>query len=205
MPRNYTVQEKIDREFSFLVHDDKNKAHYEQIINTPHTDIHKEIGVVLPSSYQVIKTDSDDGFVIALLDHASKTIAYYVKAYVWEDIALDIKPVTQVMLWRTNDVTHESVTSGFARKVFFNYLLEHFNVVASDSHQTMEGREFWIRQTGYALAIGLHVYRYDRMTAQLQKITDHATIRDNSCDLWGDEEHYSNILVIISKHELNAS
>ena len=204
MPRNYTTQDKIDQEFGFLVTDKGNHEHYDKLLPQDRKDVHTQVGVVLPESYELARVELDSGnFAIVLLDHSSERIAYYVKASVWEDVALNTSPVTQVLLWRTNDVKHELVTNGLARQIFFKYLLESYNVVASDSHQTAEGREFWIRQTGFALATGSHVYRYHRIECDLIEITDHAVIRDNSCDLWGDHEDYSHVLAIISKESIS--
>lgn len=204
MPRNYTLQDKIDQEFGFLINDQQNHEHYISIIsNSDREKINAKVGIVLPVNYELARIElDDDGFALVLLDHSTKRIAYYVKAQVWQDIVLNEMPVTQVLLWRTNDVIHHAVTTGLANAVFFGYLLEKYNVVASDSHQTIEGRDFWIRQTGFALAYGLNVYRYHRIECELCKIVDHATIRDNSCDLWGDSEDYMNILAIISKENI---
>lgn len=203
MPRNYTTQEKIDQEFGFLIKDKDNHEHYGKILQQDRDNIHTQVGVVLPTSYELTRIELTEGnFAIVLLDHSSERIAYYVKASVWEDVVLNASPVTQVLLWRTNDVRHEMVTTGLARSIFFKYLLESYNVVASDSHQTAEGRDFWIRQTGFALATDLYVYRYHRIDCNLIKITDHAIIRDNTCDLWGDDEDYCNVLAIISKEAI---
>lgn len=203
MPRNYTTQEKIDQEFGFLITDKDNHEHYGKISQQDREDIHAQVGIVLPASYELSRVELDEGnFAIVLLDHSSERIVYYVKASVWEDVVLNASPVTQVLLWRTNDVMHEMVTTGLAKAIFFNYLLESYNVIASDSHQTAEGRDFWIRQTGFALAMGLHVYRYHRVDCDLIEISDHAIIRDNSCDLWGDDEDYCNVLAVISKDQI---
>ncbi|HIF9347093.1 TPA: hypothetical protein ACX6RX_003204 [Photobacterium damselae] len=203
MPRNYTLQDKIDQEFNFLIHDEKNHDQYMSILSKDRAVINADVGVVLSPNYELVRVElNDDSFALVLLDHSSKRIAYYVKARVWEDVVLNEKPVTQVLLWRTNDVVHHTATTGLAKEIFFSYLLEKYNVVASDSHQTIEGRDFWIRQTGFALAYNMYVYRYHRIECELKRITDHAVIRDNSCDLWGDEEDYVNVLAIISKQEI---
>lgn len=203
MPRNYTIQDKINREFGFLITDKDNHEHYGKLLQQERKNVHAQIGVVLPGSYELARVELDgDNFAIVLLDHSSERIVYYVKASVWDDVVLNTSPVTQVLLWRTNDVTHDLVTTGLARAIFFKYLLENYNVVASDSNQTIEGRDFWIRQTGFALATGLHVYRYHRINCDLIEITDHAIIRDNSCDLWGDDEDYCHVLAIISKESI---
>lgn len=203
MPRNYITQDKIDQEFGFLITDKDNHAHYRKILDQKRVDIHAQVGAMLPTTYELSRIELENGnFAIVLLDHSSERIAYYVKASICDDVVLNTSPVAQVLLWRTNDVIHEAVTTGLARLILFKYLLESYNVVASDSHQTTEGRDFWIRQTGFALAVGLHVYRFHRVNCDLVKIEDHAIIRDNSCDLWGDDEDYCNVLAVISKEAI---
>lgn len=205
MPRNYTTQKKIDIDFGWLKDVKKNKEHYANICQFELEDVGAKALLMLPPGYRLVKwskEDVDNSFFLALLCDTSGEVTYYIDCAVWEDISLDCKPVTQVLLWRTTLVAHQVVTSGLALHIFRNYLLEHYNVIASDSSHTTQGRDFWERQLGYALAYKEYVYRYNRMTGSLTQITDPEVIVNNSCDLWGDDETYENILAIISKEPL---
>ncbi len=204
MPRNYTNQGKIDKEIGWLNNVTKNRNKYDEINSANLSNITGQAKLNLPPGYRLVYRALDNlHFQIALLCDTSKEIVYLIKCEIWEDIYLNAKPVTQVLLWRTSVVSHRLVTSGIPEKIFSDYLLEQYNIIASDNHHTTEGRDFWVRQLGYALASGEeYVYRFDRISCELTQLIDHATIRDNSCDLWGDGSEYESILAIISKDKL---
>lgn len=203
MPRNYTDQSKIDTDFNWLNNDVENQANYSTICNRELSEISAQAKLSLPPGYRLVLSQSDTThFQIALLCDTSKEIVYFIKCAVWEDISFNAKPVTQILLWRTSVVSHRKVTSGIAESIFRDYLLKKYNIVASDSCQTREGRDFWVRQLGYALEFGEYVYRFDRLSCELVQLNDHGKIRDNSCDLWGDGAAYENILAVISIDQL---
>lgn len=204
MPRNSTDQAKIDADFGWLSNDIENRAKYTEICRAELVEIAGRAKVSLPPGYRLVRhTLNTTKFQIALLCDTSDEIVYFINCAVWQDITLNAKPVTQILLWRTNVVTHRRVTSGITEDIFRHYLLEQYHIIASDSCQTKEGRDFWVRQMGYALAFGEYVYRFDRINCELLQITDHAKIRDNSCDLWGDDLAYENILAVIAQDKIS--
>ncbi len=204
MPRNYNDQNKISVDFGWLDNIAENKAKYSALLELDLSDVSAKSKVALPPSYRLVRADIDtESFEIALLSDSTNEIVYYIRCKLWEDVYLNDKPITQVMLWRTSDVSFRSITSRITEDVFRNYLLDIYNIIASDSCQTREGRDFWMRQLGLAIHFGEYVYRYDRLACELLQITDHAVIRDNSCDLWGDEAEYENILALISKDQID--
>lgn len=203
MPRNYVNQEKIDLDFGWLNNTEQNKAKYGEISSQEVSDVARKAKISFPPTYRLVRIDEGEhAFQLALLSDSTEEIVYYIQCIVIPDVHLNTKPVTQVLLWRTSVVSHRRVTSGVAEDIFRNYLLETYNIIASDNCQTREGRDFWVRQLGYALEFGECVYRFNRITCELKEINDHSTIRDNSCDLWGDGEDYENILAVISKDPL---
>ncbi|WP_413113403.1 hypothetical protein [Thaumasiovibrio sp. DFM-14] len=205
MPRNYNDQTKITVDFGWLDNIQENTAKFSELKTAGFdaSSIASKAKIILAPGYQMVRSDIDDmAFELALLCESTKEVVYYIKCQVWGDVYLNAKPITQVLLWRTSNVVHRRITSGLAEDIFRGYLLDEYNIVASDSCQTREGRDFWVRQLGYALQFGEFVYRFDRLNCELLQITDHATVRDNSCDLWGDEQEYENILAMISKDEI---
>lgn len=204
MPRNYVNQCKIDQDFGWLNDQATNTECYADYASRASLeDVARAAKIALAPGYRLVKVEDDaDHFSIILLCDTTKDIAYFVKCHIWEDVVLNGKPLTQVLVWRTSDVQHYAVTTGFTESVFRNYLLERYSIIASDSCQTREGRDFWVRQLGLAIAYGEYVYRYDLISGQLQGITDHAVIRNNACDMWGNDIKYENILAIISKESL---
>ncbi|EEX94345.1 hypothetical protein VIOR3934_19830 [Vibrio orientalis CIP 102891 = ATCC 33934] len=203
MPRNYNDQMKIDHDFGWLDNEAQNREKYHEILKSEPQDITATAKIMFPPTYQLVRTElENDGFQVALLCGATEEVVYYIKCRVWADVVLAAKPVTQVLLWRTNLVQHLSATQGIAANIFRNYLLEEYNIIASDSCQTREGRDFWVRQLGYALAFQEYVYRFHRIECSLERLEDPRAIADNSCDLWGDDDDYENVLAIISKNEI---
>lgn len=203
MPRNYVNQDKIDLDFNQLNNVESNKSKYDEISSSEISDVARKAKLSFPPMYRLVRVDdAEDSFQLALLSDSTSEVVYYIKCVVVPDLHLNAKPVTQVLLWRTSVVSHRRITTGVAEDIFRNYLLETYNIIASDSCQTREGRDFWVRQLGYAIEYGEYVYRFDRMSCDLVEISDHAKIRDNSCDLWGDSEVYENVLAVISKDPL---
>lgn len=203
MPRNYLAQEKIDLDVNQLNNAEHNKSKYEEISSSEVSDVARLAKISFPPTYRLVRVESNEGsFQLALLSDSTSEVVYYIDCVVIPDLHLNAKTVTQVLPWLTSVLSHRKVTSGVAEDIFRNYLLESYNIIASDGCQTREGRDFWVRQLGYAIEYGEYVYRFNRLTCELVEITDHAKVRDNSCDLWGSSEDYENILAVISKDEL---
>lgn len=203
MPRNYNDQAKIDHDFGWLDDEAQNRDKYSAILKAEYEDITAEAKIMFPPTYRLVRVElEDDDFQVVLLCDSTEEIVYYIKCRVWEDVVLAEKPVTQVMLWRTKLAQHLAATQGIAANVFRNYLLEKYNVIASDSCQTREGRDFWVRQLGYALAFQEYVYRYHRIDCTLQRLEDPRKIANNAYDLWGDDEDYENVLAVISQSQI---
>lgn len=204
MPRNYTDSTKIDNDFGHLDNQARNSEAYARLIGADFSDVAAMAKAVLPSGYQLIHVPGDaaDVFEVALVCDTDRSVCYYIKACIWGDVELGGCPVTQILLWRTGDVTHNDVTHDLTKKVFFDYLLNTYSIVVSDSCQTGDGRRFWTTQMGFALKFGHKVYRYEWETGNTQEIIDHAVVRDNSIDLWGDDESYEKVLAVISKESI---
>ena len=70
------------------------------------------------------------------------TVVYYNRVMIVGYIDLNARPVTQCLLWRTYDFKHGKVLQGVAGDVFFNYLLDQYQVIMSDNCQTGNGQQF---------------------------------------------------------------
>ena len=204
MPRNYTNTADIDKDFMFLNRSSDNTEAYNEMVSGEHYDISDSLGVHIPLGNSLFKIPkSGDSFKLVLVNHDDEKVIYYIDCSVMEDLCVDDKKATQVMLWRTAEVKYRQITSGFAETVFTNILLNEYNIVASDLHQTAQGRDFWIRQLGYAISENYYVYRYDFITCDMIRITDHEKVRTNELDLWGDAEEYQYVLALISNNKLD--
>lgn len=198
MPAHYLEKEKIEEDFGFLDSFDENTKHYDKLKGLDGVDIQEKIGMTPLRDYSLnVYPDEGENFLVAMLNHKTKEIIYYIKCKVWEDVCLSNKPVTQVLLWRTDNYIDKEVTHKLTSKVFFNYLLKTYNLIASDSYQTLHGRHFWVAQMSEALSKGHKVYRYDRIMGETIELTSFNDIRNNTCDLWGDDDEYANVLALI--------
>ena len=112
MPRNYKNQSKIDEDFGWLNNVAKNRDKYTEIDNNTNLlDIAAQAKFNLPPGYCLVYCALDKlRFQIALLCDTSSEIVYFIECVIWEEICLNAKPVTQVLLWRTSVVSHRSVT-----------------------------------------------------------------------------------------------
>ncbi len=73
---------------------------------------------------------------IALVSHLEQKVIYYNKLIINYDIALGCKPITQVLLWRTPDPRYRNIVRGLAEKVFFDYLLNNYNIIFSYNYRS---------------------------------------------------------------------
>lgn len=202
MPRNYNEVSAVDGEFKHLTNTSKNNQTYRALVYAEHTDVSRNAKLNLPAGIRLIKVvEHDQLFYIAMVSDAAEAVIYYIKCQTVSDVCLTSDPVTQVLLWRTQNIDYQQVTSGLADKVFLNILLKEFNIAASDANQTTQGRDFWVRMLGTVMREGYSVYRYDSWASECTyvQLKDHADIRDNSVDLWGDGEEYEHILALITK------
>ena len=140
MPRNCVNQNKIDLDFNELNNTEHNKAKYQSLSNSDCVDIARLAKMSFPNGYRLVRVDTDsEHFNIALLSDHTSEVVYYIDCLVRQDVHLNAKPVTQVF---TTVVSHRKVTSGVADEVFRNYLLNQYNIIASDGYHTLEGRDF---------------------------------------------------------------
>lgn len=184
-------------------------------------------GLILPDGYDIIRINdlvSDNEFIewdiplsnhplaniqksfpkksqIALVSYLEQKVIYYNRLIINYDIALNCKPITQVLLWRTSDPRYRHVVRGLAEKVFFDYLLNNYNIIFSDNYQTIYGQRFWETCLLQAIDDGLYTYMYEQMSTQLVPLT-REIFESKKVEIWGDEEKFVWVLAIISKSEI---
>ncbi|WP_421193934.1 hypothetical protein [Aeromonas jandaei] len=211
MPKLIHLRSKITKEFRFLARGSENAQLYLDVMNSAPVEFGSQIGCQLPPNMQLVRFErlsaaADVGeqiFELALVDHYAKMVVYYNKVIVLlHDPVLGAKPVTQLLVWRTPDPAYKSVISGVADRVFTDYLLEHYQIIMSDSQQTGQGQFFWERQILVALGRQLYVYYYHLMNAKLQHIADRETFEQLQDVIWGDTDDHVQHLAIISKSPL---
>jgi len=212
MPKLLLNQRKISQDFARLTKREANAALYHAINCHPgKVDISGEAKHSLPPGYRLLRVDGrelreDEGetFEIALLNDITEQVAYYNQVVVTQIVDLNCRPATQMLVWRSPDQQHGSVLRDLASNVFFNYILERYDVIVSDNSHTGDGQFFWQRQMSMALARGLYVYFYRMLEAKLERILDQEALGELSEALWSEDDPYEYHLAIISRVELPA-
>ncbi|BET97287.1 hypothetical protein [Xenorhabdus taiwanensis] len=208
MPQRLVRPEKINEVFAHLNESSDNHTLYASLMGG--SDITGQIkGLSLSPGYRMVRIDnrltdkiSQSHFELALINDISKEVAYYNRVVIQPDVVLNCRPVTQILVWRIRTPQHRAALRDLAGKVFFDYLLERYNVIVSDMNQTNDGMAFWQDRMYDALMYNLYVYAYDMITCELRKILTQDDVSRQEMWLWGDPEHHQNRLAIISKSEL---
>ncbi|WP_090900941.1 hypothetical protein [Azotobacter beijerinckii] len=211
MPKLLLNQREIRKEFAHLTRREDNERLYLEIDSQPDkTDISAEVRHALAPGYRLLRIDEretslvHENFEIALLNYVTRTVVYYNKVIMAGVVDLDCRPATQLLVWRSADQLHSAVLRDLPKDVFFNYILERYDVILSDDARTGEGHFFWRRQLSTALALKLCVYLYKKMGATLLPIPDQAALDELDEEICGEDAQHEHHLAIISKVELPA-
>lgn len=210
MPKLLVNTSEIRDQFSHLERTEDNSRFYEVLSAAERlSDISADAQCVLAPGYRLLKVEhrlrlNGDEFEIALLNDVDRSVVYYNKVSITAIVDLNCRPATQNLVWRTTNARHDAVLRDTAKKVFFNYILQRYDVILSDNQQTGEGRHFWQRQMSYAIELGLHVYYYQMLTALLQSIPTQDALGDLRDKLWSEADEQQYHLALISRVELPA-
>lgn len=208
MPKLISKLDNANEEFKKFVKSGDAQKLYEDIVRHDLLeDISAKARHPTPPGYRLLRVDHRvptdlKTFELAMLCDTTKEAVYYNRVVVTNISDLNVKPATQCLVWRSHNALHEPAVDKVARNVFFNYLLDKYNVILSDNNQTSGGKLFWERQITFAMLYEKHAYYYDMMSAELQKI-DWDNIADIKDRLWGKADDFEYHLAIISKDEID--
>ncbi|MCW2480891.1 hypothetical protein [Candidatus Symbiopectobacterium sp. NZEC135] len=208
MPQQLLNPARVTEVFAHLNETPDNRAVYSELVNG--NDVTAQIkGVSLAPGYRVVRVDDrnkgkiqQSHFELALINDLTEEVVYYNRVIIQPDSYLKCRPVTQILVWRTQKPKHRAVLHDFAGIIFISYLLERYDIIVSDRNQTHEGMSFWQARMYDALALGLHLYAYDMITCELREMTNEAELERGETWLWGEIDHFQNRLAIISKFKL---
>lgn len=201
MPKQLFKPSEVQQTFAQLNIMGSNSALFDEF--SGHTTP-EELGFIsLPPGYEIVRRDgalhlSFDHFELAVINTVTRQVVYYNRVIFQGDAFLNHMPVTQILVWRTPDPRHNAALQGLAGKVFTQYLLEHYNVVVTDRHQTQQGQNFWLARLYDALGAGKFVYGYDMISCEMRRIETPDDIGRVTNWLWGDDDRYQDRLAIIS-------
>jgi len=163
-------------------------------------------GYSTPHGYRLVKSRSDDHYRLVTEGQDPVTV-YAVRLEFMDNIVHARRSCTQIMVWRSVQPQYNSAVSGLPR-MFFQYFLEKYSIVVSDSEQTQDGRRFWETMIAWAIQEdGYHVYvsdgsEEDRPLTFMTSWDDFYGTWADFC--WGDDRdcHFHRLLVI-SKDQLH--
>lgn len=182
--------------------------------NIKHTASFIEKGVVdfslpgysTPHGYRLVKSLQDDHYRL-ITDSQDAITVYAVRLEFMQHIVPSHRSCTQIMVWRTVQPQYNSAVTGLP-KMFFQYFLENYSIVVSDSEQTQDGRRFWETMIAWAIQEdGYHVYVSDgtiedRPLTFMTSWDDFYGTWTDFC--WGDDRDcHSHRLLVISKERLH--
>ncbi|RAT16176.1 MULTISPECIES: hypothetical protein [Lonsdalea] len=208
MPTKLVNATKVNEVFAHLNESADNHALYSALSRGDEIEIK---GMTLSPGYRIVRVDGrlsdkvdQSHFELALINDVSEDVAYYNRIVIQPDSFLNCRPVTQILVWRTQKPKHRKELHDLAGVIFLEYLLEKYDVIVSDMNQTHDGMSFWQARMYDALAYGMKVYAYDMISCVINEIKSDDDVGRYEQWLWGDPEHYQNRLAIISKLELPA-
>ncbi|AKP35053.1 hypothetical protein [Yersinia aleksiciae] len=163
-------------------------------------------GYTTPHGYRLVKSLREDHYRL-VTDSIDPVTVYAVCLEFIGDIVPARRSCTQIMVWRTVQPQYNSAVTGLP-KIFFQYFLENYSIVVSDSEQTNDGRRFWEGMIAWAIQEdGYHVYvsdgtQEDRPLTFMTSWDDFYGTWADFC--WGDDKDcHSHRLLVISKDQLH--
>ncbi|MEI2263789.1 hypothetical protein [Erwinia sp. CGal63] len=203
MPARLINAAKVNEVFAHLNESKDNVVLYSALANGKEIQL---TGLTLSPGYRLVRVDgrlagkiTQEHFELALINDVSEDVAYYNRVVIQPDVFLNCRPVTQVLVWRTQKPKHRKELHELAGEIFLGYLLKYYDVIISDMNQTYDGIAFWQARMYDALAYGLKVYAYDMISCELNEIKSDDDVGHYEQWLWGDLRHYQHRLAIISK------
>lgn len=134
------------------------------------------------------------------LDKETKKVIYYMQydtsytktlgSFLW-----------QSLVWRDeNSVLVKTIP----HKIFFEYLLPKYGIIATDGDQTKDGKRFWEYQVAYSLENNINVYYFNLKSKELELIKSLTEFNRaiKKYDIWGESKDHQNKLIVITNHVL---
>jgi hypothetical protein len=187
------MPQKIDAlKWHDLFNYEKNQKYYNVIRAEKYKKLYQKINDHV-SIYQ-FKTE------FICLDTKQKLITYFMKYKVANNGIIG-SFVWQALVWRDKTSLY---LSGIPQKIFFDYLLQKFGCVVTDSEQTWDGERFWGERIAEALDSRFYVYYYNFKTKELVEVKTISEFRniEQKYDIWGPSELHKMKRMIISTREL---
>ena len=206
MPQKLIDPSVVQKTFQMLTLDASNRDLLMSL--APHQEIFLP-SVVLAPGYRLVRVDNrlhnevpQEHFELAVVNDLTNEVVYYNRVIFQPDSFLKHRPVTQILVWRTQKPKHRAALRDVAGNIFTQYLLKNYDVVVSDRSQTMDGMSFWHARLFDAIDNNMYVYGYDMMSCELRQMVDESDVLVQMDWLWADEDKHQDRLAIVSKFPL---
>ena len=203
MPRNCIYNDKVARSHDFLNHQQLNKARYDELMAMSQVSVNEIIrsSLIVGSEFKRIELNEKQ-FLIVLFDHYDREIAFHVTGTILDDVVLNEKPSVQLWIWKSIKPRHKAMIADLSEQILLEYLLERFNIIASDNHANLQGRNFWNEMASIVIDKALYAYRFKRGSRSVHEIANHEELVTNRCNLWGEGPDFSNVLLVLTDDEI---
>lgn len=199
------TRSKVQEPEAHLTRSVDNAAFYVALSSAQHvTDISVDAACTLLSGYRLIRVDNrgkDYGteFEIALIYDPDLSVVYYNRVTAAK---LNSHPAIKCWGWRSYVTGHSEMLGAVIQRVFFNYLLERYDVLISNDPQG-EGEFFWLRLISNAIASGHNVYVSESLTTQLHSITTQVALDKFVDEYWSNAAQQAPQVALISTAKLD--
>lgn len=181
-------------------------APYLDVMNGKPLDVGQQIGLLLPSSMQLLSIDLGDVAELALVDHATARVIYQCRlTFLPGDPVTGMKRAILSQGERSPEPAYKAVMSDAVDRVFTDYLVESYQIIISDDPRTGQGVFGWERLILVALDRKLHVYYCQQGAGQLQQIPDREAFEQLQGEIWGRLDDRERHLAIVCKRPLEGA
>lgn len=137
----------------------------------------------------LFRTGNDAKGYISLINKELTRIDYIVN-YDQTNSKVLGRYVTQIAVWRSKGGFESYKNSdSVTRDVFFNILLKKYGTIVSDTEQTENGRDFWIRMLHRAVT--RHDFKIGLMKVGIKDVEWYEGNSDGDLADWMDDHYYA--------------
>ena len=203
MPRNSIYNDKVSRAHNYLNHHKLNQTRYNELMAMPQISINEMVrsSIVIGSEFKQIDINEKQ-FIIVLFDQSDMEIAFHATGTILDDVVLNKKPSVQFWIWKSVKPKHKAMLADLSQQILLEYLLERFNIIASDNHANLLGRNYWNEMASIVIDKALYVYRYKRLGNSIQELANHEDLVTNRFNIWGDGPDFSDVLLVLTDEEV---
>ncbi|MFA7891464.1 hypothetical protein [Pseudomonas putida] len=155
-------------------------------------EINELAGLKADPRYRLVRVDrrlepAKNEFEIALVDDIEMSVAFYDKITLVCVPGVSSRLLARNSIWRSASSRHSLALHDISQQVFFNYIVQHYDIFLAADTMTEGGDFNWHRQVSRAK--GLYAFVYDPTTQALQLISTQGALNDLLNQAWSDANH----------------